>query len=93
MLKGIGLSMDPPMHPIHKHPSISMAGVSASIYVCMAMCHLTGSYYGIVIDDERDVLSNLRFADDVLLFAQTLADAQKMVADFWQMLQQNMASD
>ena len=39
----------------------------------------SGPYIGLVIDNEHDVLSNLRFADDVLLVAQSLADARKMV--------------
>ena len=32
-----------------------------------------------VIDDEKDVLSSLRFADDVLLITQSLPDVRKMV--------------
>ena len=39
----------------------------------------SGSFFGVVVDDETDVLSNLRFADDVLLIAHSLADARKMV--------------
>ena len=38
-----------------------------------------GPYFGIVIDDEKDVLSNLRFADDVLLVASRLSDVKKMI--------------
>ena len=41
----------------------------------------TGTYYGIVIDDPTDPLTNLRFADDVLLVASCRADAAKMIAD------------
>ena len=40
----------------------------------------SGHYFGIVIDSEQEVLSNLRFADDVLLVAHSLADARKMTA-------------
>ena len=39
------------------------------------------SYYGIVVDDPADPLTNLRFADDVLLFAGSRHDAVKMVRD------------
>lgn len=31
----------------------------------------TGAYYGLIIDDPKDPLTNLRFADDVLLLAAT----------------------
>ena len=41
----------------------------------------TGAYYGVVIDDERDPLTNLRFADDILLFATSRRDIAKMIAD------------
>ena len=41
----------------------------------------TEQYYGFVIDDPEEPLTNLRFADDVLLFAQSKADARKMLAD------------
>ena len=40
-----------------------------------------GSYYGIVIDDPLDPLTNLRFADDVLLTATSRTDLRKMIAD------------
>ena len=39
----------------------------------------SGPYFGFVIDDEEHVLSNLRFADDALLLAQSLADSRKMM--------------
>ena len=32
-----------------------------------------------VIDDEKDTLSNLRFADDVLLVATSISDVNKMM--------------
>ena len=41
----------------------------------------TGPYYGIVIDDPLDPLTNLRFADDVLLVAVSRTDVRKMIAD------------
>ena len=41
----------------------------------------SGQYYGFVIDDVHNPLSNLRFADDVLLFAQSRADVKKMLAN------------
>ena len=41
----------------------------------------TGQYYGMVIDKPEDPLLNLRFADDVLLVAQTKADVTKMIRD------------
>ena len=41
----------------------------------------TGHGYGIVIDDTDDPLTNLRFADDILLVAQSQADASKMLSD------------
>ena len=40
-----------------------------------------GSYYGVVLDDPQDPLTNLRFADDVMLVASSRADARKMTAD------------
>ena len=40
-----------------------------------------GPYYGIVVDRETDPLSNLRFADDVLLFASAPGDIGKMIND------------
>ena len=43
-----------------------------------------GPYYGIVIDSATDPLSNLRFADDVLLFASTPTDIAKMINDLSQ---------
>ena len=41
----------------------------------------SGAYYGIVIDSQTDPLSNLRFADDVLLFASSPTDIGKMIGD------------
>ena len=41
----------------------------------------TGSYYGIVIDDSCNPLTNLRFADDVVLIATSRSDIGKMIAD------------
>ena len=41
----------------------------------------TGHGYGIVIDSLYDPLTNLRFADDILLVAQSRADASKMLGD------------
>ena len=41
----------------------------------------SGAYFGIVIDSAEDPLSNLRFADDVILFASNPSDIAKMVAD------------
>ena len=38
-----------------------------------------GQYFGFVIDDPEDPLTNLRFADDVLLIAQNRADVRKMM--------------
>ena len=38
-------------------------------------------YYGLVVDDPQDPLTNLRFADDVLLVASSSTDIAKMVAD------------
>ena len=38
----------------------------------------TGQYYGFVLESAGDPLTNLRFADDVLLIAQSRADARKM---------------
>ena len=40
-----------------------------------------GQYYGIVIDRPEDPLTNLRFADDVLLISSNRADVAKMIAD------------
>ena len=37
----------------------------------------SGNYYGLVIDSETDPFTNLRFADDVLLFASILRTLQK----------------
>ena len=39
----------------------------------------TGKTYGIVLDPAEEPLTNLRFADDLLLFAQSFADARKML--------------
>ena len=41
----------------------------------------SGQYYGMVIDDPTNPLSNLRFADDVLLVACSKTDICKMIAD------------
>ena len=41
----------------------------------------TSQYYGIVVDTPDDPLTNLRFADDVLLVAVCRADVAKMVRD------------
>jgi len=41
----------------------------------------TGHYYGVVIDDPGDPLTNLRFADDVILIATSRADSRKMITD------------
>ena len=41
----------------------------------------TGHFYGMVIDDPLDPLTNLRFADDVLLIAASRGDVGKMIAD------------
>ena len=38
-----------------------------------------GQYFGVVIDSSEDPLTNLRFADDVLLFANTRQDIAKMI--------------
>ena len=40
-----------------------------------------GQYYGVVVDSPTDPLSNLRFADDVLLFSSSPSDAAKMISD------------
>ena len=40
-----------------------------------------GQYYGIVIDKPEDPLTNLRFADDVLLFSSSKTDIAKMVTE------------
>lgn len=39
-----------------------------------------GHYFGIVVEDPEDPLTNLRFADDVLLFAHSAKDVAKMIA-------------
>ena len=39
----------------------------------------TGQYYGFVLDTCEEPFTNLRFADDVLLLAQSCADARKMI--------------
>ena len=39
----------------------------------------SGQYFGIVIDDPGNTLSNLRFADDILLFANSSPDLTKMI--------------
>ena len=41
----------------------------------------TGQYLGMVIDDPLDPLTNLRFADDVLLVACSRGDVCKMITD------------
>ena len=38
-----------------------------------------GQYFGFVIDDPNDALTNLRFADDALLIGQSRADVGKMM--------------
>ena len=38
--------------------------------------------YGWAIPSQIDCLTNLRFADDVLLFATSLAQLQRMLCDF-----------
>ena len=40
-----------------------------------------GQYYGLVIDDPENPLTNLRFADDVLLLACCRRDVSRMVTD------------
>ena len=40
-----------------------------------------GDFYGMVIDDPLDPLTNLRFADDVLLVASSTGDVRKMIYD------------
>ena len=40
----------------------------------------SGQYFGIVIDDDQDPLSSLRFADDVLLMDQNRSDVCKMLS-------------
>ncbi|CAK0810916.1 unnamed protein product [Prorocentrum cordatum] len=44
----------------------------------------TGQYSGFVIDDPCHSLTNLRFADDVLLFAQSQRDAANMLSHLQQ---------
>ena len=39
----------------------------------------SGSFFGMVVDDESESLTNLRFADDVLLVASSISDAKKML--------------
>ena len=41
----------------------------------------TGPYYGVVIDNEDDPLTNLRFADDILLVATSKRDIARMIGD------------
>ena len=41
----------------------------------------SGSYYGVVVDDMKDPLTNLRFADDVVLIATSRSDVSKMISD------------
>ena len=41
----------------------------------------SGSYYGVVVDDARDPLTNLRFADDVLLVSTSRKDVKRMIAE------------
>jgi len=43
----------------------------------------SGQYYGFVIDDPSDPLTNLRFADDVLMAAANKQDIVKMISDLW----------
>jgi hypothetical protein len=40
-----------------------------------------GQFYGMVVDDPDDPLTNLRFADDVLLIAGSKSDITKMIKD------------
>ena len=40
-----------------------------------------GPFYGVVIDNEQETLSNLRFADDVILVASSKSDTMKMLTD------------
>ena len=37
--------------------------------------------FGIVIDDVNEPLTNLRFADDIMLISQSRADTAKMLSD------------
>ena len=41
----------------------------------------TGTYYGVVIDNPADPLTNLLFADDVVLVASCRRDISRMIAD------------
>ena len=41
----------------------------------------TGTYYGIVIDNPEEPLTNLRFADDVILIAACQRDLRNMITD------------
>ena len=41
----------------------------------------SGDYYGIVVDDAVSPMTNLRFADDVLLLAKSKTDIRKMIVD------------
>ena len=40
-----------------------------------------GKHYSIVVDNSQDSLTNLRFADDVLLLATCRGDVRKMIND------------
>jgi hypothetical protein len=40
-----------------------------------------GRYYGVVVDDPCDPLTNLRFADDVILVAASRKDVRRMLTD------------
>ena len=40
-----------------------------------------GQYFGVVVDDPREPLTNLRFADNVLLVAQSASDVKKMLSN------------
>ena len=40
----------------------------------------SGQYFGSVIDDPESPLSNLRFEDDILVFANSSPDLTKMIA-------------
>ena len=42
----------------------------------------TGTTFGVPFSQCTDTLPNLRFADDVILFVQSLADIKKMLKDF-----------
>eukprot|EP00959_Pyramimonas_sp_CCMP1952_P347796 7285334-Pyramimonas_sp.AAC.1 len=41
----------------------------------------TGMYYGLVVDDPEDPLTNMRFADDVLLLSGCKRDVSRMITN------------